>query len=169
MPGTTSAGRDTAEGAGVAPQPAAHISVSGIKWFTDGVPLEFTLLPRGRQPNWSGDNFDDFVAQLPLTFPAPELASMLRESQLCHEPLLLHVSGYPAAAALINAMEVSGGAAVWAEKRVRFEHGDGLFPSRASAPSGSSWYRIRRTSPCSARTYYTRASRCARCWLRASQ
>jgi predicted amidohydrolase YtcJ len=128
MPGTTPAGRDTAEGAGVAPHPAAHISVSGIKWFTDGVPLEFTLLPRGTQPNWSGDNFDDFVAQLPLTFPAPELASMLRESQLYHQPLLLHVSGYPAAAALINAMEVSGGAAVWAEKRVRFEHGDGLFP-----------------------------------------
>jgi predicted amidohydrolase YtcJ len=25
-------------------------------------------------------------------------------------------------------MEASGGAAVWADKRVRFEHGDGLFP-----------------------------------------
>jgi predicted amidohydrolase YtcJ len=128
MAGTTPAGRDTAEGAGVAAHPAPLISVSGIKWFTDGVALEFTLQPRGLHANWSGANFDDLVADLPPTFPAPELAAMLRESQLYHQPLLLHVSGYPAAAAVISAMEASGGAATWADKRVRFEHGDGLFP-----------------------------------------
>ena len=128
MSGTTPAGRDTAEGAGVAANPAPLITVSGIKWFADGVPLEFTLLPRGTHPDWRGANFDDFVGQVPLTFPAPELAAMFRESQVYHQPLLLHVTGYPAAAALLSAMEASGGAAAWADKRVRFEHGDGLFP-----------------------------------------
>jgi predicted amidohydrolase YtcJ len=128
MAGTTPAGRDTAEGAGVAPHPTPLISVSGIKWFADGVPLEFTLSPRGAHPNWSGGNFDEYVAELPPTFPASELAAMFRESQLYRQPLLLHVTGYPAAASLLSAMEASGGAAVWADKRVRFEHGDGLFP-----------------------------------------
>ncbi len=126
MPGTTPAGRDTAEGTAGAHDPL--VTVSGTKWFTDGVALEFTLLPRGSRPNWSGGNFDEFVRELPLTFPPSELGAMLRESLADQQPLLLHVSGYPAAAALLAAMESSGGPALWAGKRVRFEHGDGLFP-----------------------------------------
>jgi predicted amidohydrolase YtcJ len=128
MAGTTPAGRDTAEGAAVPPHPTPLISVTGIKWFTDGVPLEFTLSPRGAHPDWTGANLDEFVAEVPPTFAPSELAAMFRESQLYHQPLLLHVTGYPAAAALLSAMEHSGGAATWADKRVRFEHGDGLFP-----------------------------------------
>lgn len=128
MAGTTPAGRDTAEGAAVPRQPTPLITVSGIKWFADGVPLEFTLLPRGTHADWSGANFDAFVAQLPPTFPPAELAAMLREAHLYRQPLLLHVTGYPAAAAILSAMEASGGPAAWADQRVRFEHGDGLFP-----------------------------------------
>ena len=82
----------------------------------------------GTHADWSGANFDAFVAQLPPTFPPAELAAMLREAHLYRQPLLLHVTGYPAAAAILSAMEASGGAATWADQRVRFEHGDGLFP-----------------------------------------
>ncbi len=128
MPGTTPSGRNTAECRGVAPHPTPLITVNGTKWFADGVALESTMLPRGTHPDWRGANFDQLVRELPATFPDGELRAMLRESRSDHEPLLLHVSGYPAAAALLTAMESSGGAAAWADKRVRFEHGDGLFP-----------------------------------------
>ena len=40
---------------------------------------------------------------------------------------LFHVAGYPAAAAMLEAMNATGGSRVWAARRVRFEHGDGLF------------------------------------------
>jgi hypothetical protein len=40
---------------------------------------------------------------------------------------MVHVSGYPAAATMLAAMQATGGKAVWVDKRVRFEHGDGLF------------------------------------------
>lgn len=42
--------------------------------------------------------------------------------------LLLHVSGRPAPEALLQAMKRGGGKAVWSQRRVRFEHGDGLTP-----------------------------------------
>jgi predicted amidohydrolase YtcJ len=45
-----------------------------------------------------------------------------------HDQLMLHVSAYPPAAAMLSAMQSAGGAKVWAEKRVRFEHGDSLTP-----------------------------------------
>jgi hypothetical protein len=41
---------------------------------------------------------------------------------------MFHVSGYLSAAAMLNAMQATGGKQVWDGKRVRFEHGDGLFP-----------------------------------------
>ena len=65
---------------------------------------------------------------LPITFPESEMKSMLRESLENNDPLLLHVSGYRSGAAMLDAMESMGGAKVWNGKRVRFEHGDGLFP-----------------------------------------
>jgi predicted amidohydrolase YtcJ len=63
-----------------------------------------------------------------MTFPQTELAAMLRETLHDHDQLLLHVSAYPPAAAMLSAMQAAGGAQVWAKQRVRFEHGDGLIP-----------------------------------------
>jgi predicted amidohydrolase YtcJ len=128
MPLTTSAGRDTREGRDLPLHPSPLITVSGTKWFLDGVPLEFTLDARASHKGWRRDNFDDLVRELPLAFPESEMRAMLAESLRQNDPLLLHVSGYPAAAAMLGAMEASGGPAVWAAKRVRFEHGDGLLP-----------------------------------------
>lgn len=53
---------------------------------------------------------------------------MLQESLRNNDPLILHVSGYPAPAAMLEAMQKGGGKKVWAARRVRFEHGDGLYP-----------------------------------------
>ncbi len=123
MPVTTPAGRDIQEG-----RPAPHssnplITVSGTKWMLDGTPLEGTFAPRNDPAT-----VEYFVLHEQLTFPKTELAAMLRESLHDHDQLLLHVSSYPPAAAMLNAMQSAGGAQVWAKQRVRFEHGDGLIP-----------------------------------------
>jgi hypothetical protein len=128
MPMTTPAGRDIKEGRSLPRHPASLITVSGTKWLLDGVPLEFTFDPRESHQHIAGPPFDAMFHDLPITFPESEMKSMLRESLQYNDPLLLHVSGYRSAAAMLDAMQSMGGAKVWNGKRVRFEHGDGLFP-----------------------------------------
>ena len=123
MPGTTPGGRDIQEGRPVPRSSNPLITVSGTKWMLDGVPLEGTFAPRNDPAT-----ADYFVLHEELTFPKTELAAMLRESLHDHDQLLVHVSAYPAAAAMLNAMQSAGGTKVWAKQRVRFEHGDGLTP-----------------------------------------
>jgi predicted amidohydrolase YtcJ len=123
MPGTTPAGRDIQEARPVPKSSNPIITVSGTKWVLDGTPLEGTFAPRG-DPSPT----EYFVLHEQLTFPPSELAAMLRESLHDHDQLMLHVSAYPPAAAMLNAMQAAGGAQVWAKQRVRFEHGDGLTP-----------------------------------------
>ncbi len=127
MPGTTPAGRDTQEGISVAKFPGPRITVSGTKWLTDGTPLEGTFVPR-EGPSDGSDRLGAFVGEnLEPLFPRSELEAMLRETLKSDDQLIVHVSGYPAAEAMLDAMKATGGAQVWANRRVRFEHGDGLF------------------------------------------
>jgi predicted amidohydrolase YtcJ len=128
MPGTTVRGRDTTEGQKTPRHFRPLIEVNGTKWMLDGTPIEGTLSTA--QP-WRAILYaspDEAVRTLPLSFPESEIRAMLRESLQNRDPLLLHVSGYPAAAALLGAMQATGGERVWKDKRVRIEHGDGLFP-----------------------------------------
>ena len=128
MPMTTSKGRDTEEGKSLLKtRPSALITVSGTKWLLDGTPLELTFAPRGSRP-FGKPPFDDRFSDLGPLFSQTELKAMLQESLQSDDQLLLHVSGYPAAAAMLSAMESAGGKRVWAGRRVRFEHGDGLYP-----------------------------------------
>jgi predicted amidohydrolase YtcJ len=53
---------------------------------------------------------------------------MLRETVQSGDQLLVHVTGYAAATAMLQAMQNSGGEREWVPRRVRFEHGDALFP-----------------------------------------
>jgi hypothetical protein len=123
MPGTTPAGRDKQEGRPAPRSSNPLITVSGTKWVLDGTPLEGTFAPRNDPAT-----MEYFILHEQLTFPQTELAAMLRESLHDHDQLLFHVSAYPPAAAMLNAMQADGGAQVWAKQRVRFEHGDGLTP-----------------------------------------
>jgi predicted amidohydrolase YtcJ len=130
MPGTTPAGRDTEEGKGVPLHPAPLITVSGSKWLADGVGVEGTLTPRGAWRFPAGPPFDSIETALPLEFPLSEYRAMLQESLARDEQLLLHVSGNRSAETVLNAVDQTGGKAVWAERRLRFEHGDGIFPDQ---------------------------------------
>ena len=127
MPLTTTNGRDTHEGRSVPRNPAPLITVSGTKWLLDGVPIEFTLEPRDSTMGQGPPPLDFLARRLPPTFSEQEMEAMLHESLQNHDQLMVHISGYPAALAMLNAMQATGGKDIWLGKRVRFEHGDGLF------------------------------------------
>jgi predicted amidohydrolase YtcJ len=128
MPNTTPKGRDTQEGRSLPNHPAPLLTISGMKWMLDGVPVENTFEPRQRAAGQPPKQVEQAVAELGMTFPNTELRAMLQESLRDHDQLLLHVGGYPASAAMLDAMQAAAGKKVWAGRRVRFEHGDGLFP-----------------------------------------
>lgn len=128
MPTSTPGGRDTHEGWPTPVITNPLIRVSGTKWMLDGVPVEGTLTPRD-QPSPIGE----LTMHLPLTFPKSEMPSMLQESLRNQDQLLVHVSGRPAAEAMLDAMQRAGGKSVWSSRRVRFEHGDGLTPDLLQA------------------------------------
>jgi len=125
---TTPAGRYTVEGRSASRNPSPLITVSGTKWMLDGTPLEGTFTPREAQRVLFASDPNLTVTQLALTFPAKEIEAMLRESLENNDQLMVHVSGYPSASAVLDAMQAMGGEKVWTGRRVRFEHGDGLFP-----------------------------------------
>jgi predicted amidohydrolase YtcJ len=128
MPMTTPRGRDTLEGRSTTRNPTPLITVSGTKWMLDGTPLEGTLATRQAQKALVATDANLAWSTLALTFPEKEMEAMLRESVKNNDQLMVHVSGYPSASAMLDAMEATGGKEVWAGRRVRFEHGDGLFP-----------------------------------------
>jgi predicted amidohydrolase YtcJ len=130
MPGTTPAGRDIGEGKGVPAHPSPWISVSGSKWLADGVGIEGTMTPRGAWTLPAEPPFDSLFTNLPLEFPIGEYPAMLQESLKDDQQLLLHVSGNLAAETVLDAIDASGGKKVWNGRRLRFEHGDGIFPNQ---------------------------------------
>jgi predicted amidohydrolase YtcJ len=130
MPGTTPSGRNTAEGRGAPVHPTNLITVSGSKWLGDGVGIEGTLTPRGAWKVPTQPPFDSLVADLPLQFPPAEYRAMLRESLANDDQLLVHVSGNRSVATILDAIDATGGASAWKGRRVRFEHGDGIFPDQ---------------------------------------
>jgi hypothetical protein len=123
---TTPAGRDAKDGLGLPRNPSPMITVSGTKWLLDGVPLENTFLPRKAGPGAGRASLEDGVLQLGLSLPQPEIAAILQETLESKDQLLVHVSGTLSVAAMLDAMEASGGEKVWSGKRLRFEHGDGV-------------------------------------------
>jgi predicted amidohydrolase YtcJ len=128
MPMTTSRGRDLNEGRSVPRNPSPLITVSGTKWLLDGVPIEGTFAPRKGLASSPVRRIDPFFGNLQMSLPIKELDAMLRETLQTGDQLLVHVSGYSASAAMLDAMQNAGGEKVWATRRVRFEHGDALFP-----------------------------------------
>jgi predicted amidohydrolase YtcJ len=128
MPMTTTSGRDLKEGQSVPRNPSPLITVSGTKWLLDGVPFEGTFAPRQGMASSSASHTEPFFGNLQMSLPIQELDMMLRETIQTGDQLLVHVTGYEASAAMLDAMQRAGGEKVWAMRRVRFEHGDALFP-----------------------------------------
>lgn len=97
----------------------ARVTASGVKWILDGTPIERGAAmrePYGDRPAVRGR----------LNFPEPEIRRVLEEAKASGEQLMLHCAGDESAAAVLRQMEATGGERVWARRRVRIEHGDGL-------------------------------------------
>ncbi|MGB6501433.1 MAG: amidohydrolase family protein [Thermoplasmata archaeon] len=139
MPASTSRGRNVAEGLSVLHIHSGLVTVSGTKWVLDGTPLEGTFASRQAQAklfaeiNHPGISINSmsplerFLSTQQLTFPNEQMTAMLDESLKVDDQLLVHVNGYPAAKSMLDAMQADGGREVWFGRRVRFEHGHGLF------------------------------------------
>jgi predicted amidohydrolase YtcJ len=98
-----------------------NVSVNGLKWILDGDPLVRTAAlrePYADSPQNRGR--EDFSEK--------EMETMLRESIRRDEPLLVHIVGDRATEDFLKAMMATGGPAVWSQRRVRIEHGEGLLP-----------------------------------------
>jgi predicted amidohydrolase YtcJ len=130
MPGTTPSGRDIEEGRGVPSHPASLITVSGSKWLADGVGVEGTFTPRGAWKIPAKPPLDSLCTDLPLEFPKAQYQAMLQESIKNNDQLLLHVSGNLSVETVLDTIDASGGKSVWDGRRLRFEHGDGIFPDQ---------------------------------------
>jgi predicted amidohydrolase YtcJ len=128
MPMTMATGRDLNEGLSMPRNPSPLITVSGTKWLLDGVPIEGTFAPRQKGVSSPARQPEPFFGGLQMIFPTNELDAMLRETIQTGDQLLVHVTGYAASAAMLDAMQNEGGEKVWTTRRVRFEHGDALFP-----------------------------------------
>ncbi|MEP7122647.1 MAG: amidohydrolase family protein [Byssovorax sp.] len=100
------------------------LSVSGVKWVTDGTPVErlaFVETPYADRPGWIGAP----------DLPDAALHAMLEQHK--HGPLpgnqmLFHSVGDAAIHQVLDAMEDTGTPASWRGRRTRIEHGDLLFP-----------------------------------------
>jgi predicted amidohydrolase YtcJ len=114
-------GRATSEGRASNLHPSPLVTVTGTKWVLDGTPIEHSAAmrqPYADRPSTSGE----------LDFSEKEMESMLRESLQSNDQLMVHVVGDRTVETFLNAMEATGGEKVWAQRRVRLEHGDGLMP-----------------------------------------
>ena len=129
MASTTVNGRDKTEGRALPLHAAPLITVSGTKWLLDGSPIERTAAmrkPYTDLPSTSGE----------LDFPEKEMEAMLRESLQNDDQLMVHATGDRATEMFLNAMDATGGPKIWASKRVRIEHGDGIMPELIARVKG---------------------------------
>jgi predicted amidohydrolase YtcJ len=113
--------RLTEEGRNLPRTPFPNVTVSGTKYVLDGNPMERSCAMR--QPY-----SDDPKTSGWMDFTEKDMESMLRESLQDGDQLLVHVVGDGTTEAFLNAMEATGGKAVWSKRRVRIEHGDGIMP-----------------------------------------
>jgi predicted amidohydrolase YtcJ len=97
------------------------VTVSGTKWNLDGTPVERSSAlrqPYEDAPESSGE----------MNFSESEMQAMLRESLQSKDQLIVQITGDRTTEKFLSAMEATGGRGVWASRRVRIEHGDGIMP-----------------------------------------
>ena len=94
------------------------VTISGTKWIMDGTPIERLALlraPYADAPKTSGRQ----------NFSGVDLRAFLHRAQDAHEQPMLHAVGDGAIAAVLDALEDTGGER-WKPLRPRIEHGDML-------------------------------------------
>jgi predicted amidohydrolase YtcJ len=118
-------GRQTKGRPDLAAHPVPLVTVSGTKWILDGTPIERSAAMRKPYADRSSTSGE-------LNFSEKEMEDILRESLQRNDQLLVHVVGDRTVETFLNAMDATGGEAVWSRRRVRMEHGDGILPDLVS-------------------------------------
>lgn len=96
------------------------VTVSGSKWMLEGTPIErlaWYSMDYQDQPGWSGR----------MDYSKAEVRKMLQELQVRKDQPMFHVVGDSTTDFVLN--ELNRSANTWKNRRVRFEHGDGLMPA----------------------------------------
>ena len=118
---TTTGGRQRPEYPPIPKNIADRVRVDGVKWLLDGTPIEHSAAmskPYPNDPAWSGA----------INFSDSEIRAILEESRKAGTQLMVHAVGERTTKTLLNLIEQAGGAGVWAARRVRIEHGNGITP-----------------------------------------
>ncbi|HTT24794.1 MAG TPA: amidohydrolase family protein [Candidatus Sulfotelmatobacter sp.] len=103
----------------VPPGIADRVTSHGEKWVLDGEPVHRTApmrAPYADDPTTSGQT----------DYPDAEVRAILSEAVQHDLPLMIHVTADRSAQQLFDQMGATGGEKVWANRRVRIEHGDGV-------------------------------------------
>jgi predicted amidohydrolase YtcJ len=103
----------------VPPGIADRVTSHGEKWVLDGEPVHRTApmrAPYADDPTTSGQT----------DYPDAEVRAILSEAVQHNLPLMIHVTADRSTEQLLNQMDATGGEKVWANRRLRIEHGDGL-------------------------------------------
>jgi predicted amidohydrolase YtcJ len=98
---------------------ADRVTSHGEKWVLDGEPLHRTApmrAPYADDPTTSGQT----------DYPDAEVRAILSEAVQHNLPLMIHVTADRSTEQLLNQMDATGGERVWANRRLRIEHGNGL-------------------------------------------
>ena len=103
-------------------QVSDRIAHGDLKVILDGTPVERSAAIRAPHADAPGTNGQ-------LNFTPEQIRQFLRDSRQGGYQLMLHAVGDRAVEAVVEAMEAEG--AGWPERRVRLEHGDGVFPDLA--------------------------------------
>lgn len=109
----------------VPPQPTPLIDTRGMKWITDGTPIE--RLAFMRQPY-----LDAPTERGALNFSAARIAQFVGWAYSTEDPLAVHAIGDAAIDAYLDAVEHAGRPEVWRQKRARLEHGDMITPEQVT-------------------------------------
>ncbi|WP_240008400.1 amidohydrolase [Pseudaquidulcibacter saccharophilus] len=105
------------------------IRTNGTKWIIDGVVFEGSLTPREDAKTLFGKDDGPYtVTNLPILFNSKQIEKLLQDSLENNYQIQFHIFGRPGAIAVLDAMDKTGGPKIWAGRRVRFEHGDGITP-----------------------------------------
>lgn len=112
------------EGPGGGADPAALLRQSGIKWVTDGTPIERLASVESAyadRPGFFGN------ADVPAD-PLHDILLAGRRGSPRDNQMIFHSVGDAAIDRVLDGLEATGGAPVWKHRRTRIEHGELLFP-----------------------------------------
>jgi len=102
---------------------SAQLRPSGVKWITDGTPIErraFMSTPYQDAPDTVGE----------FNFPSAAFVALTASQRTGAPPrdqVLFHSVGDAAISEVLDALEATGGEHAWRHRRTRIEHGDLMF------------------------------------------